>query len=90
MEDSALNQHTSTVTPGSLRELTNVAVPLVLSCGSLSIMHVVDRIFLTWWSTDAVAAALPAGMIQWTIMSIAMGKAMYVNTFVAQYEGANQ
>ncbi|QDV19877.1 Multidrug resistance protein NorM [Gimesia panareensis] len=90
MEDPSLNQQTSTVSRGSLRELANVAVPLVLSCGSLSIMHVVDRIFLTWWSTDAVAAALPAGLIQWTIMSIAMGKAMYVNTFVAQYEGANQ
>lgn len=90
MEDSSLDQETSTLKPGSLRELTHVAVPLVLSCGSLSIMHVVDRIFLTWWSTDAVAAALPAGVILWTIMSIAMGKATYVNTFVAQYEGAQQ
>ncbi|QDT96177.1 MATE family efflux transporter [Gimesia aquarii] len=90
MGDPSLNTQDSLVRPGSLRELANVAVPLVLSCGSLSIMHVVDRIFLTWWSTDAVAAALPAGMIQWTAMSIAMGKATYVNTFVAQYEGAGQ
>ncbi|MCH9654151.1 MAG: MATE family efflux transporter [Planctomycetes bacterium] len=78
------------VEPGSLRELANIAVPLVLSCGSLSVMHVVDRIFLTWWSTDAVAASLPAGMIQWAAMSIAMGNATYVNTFIAQYEGAGQ
>ena len=90
MEDSSLTHKTSSAPPGSLRELTAVAVPLVLSCGSLSIMHVVDRIFLTWWSTDAVAAALPAGMIQWAVMSIAMGMTTYVNTFVAQYEGASQ
>lgn len=90
MGDRSLNTQDLLVRPGSLRELANIAVPLVLSCGSLSIMHVVDRIFLTWWSTDAVAAALPAGMIQWTAMSIAMGKATYVNTFVAQYEGAGQ
>tara|TARA_R110002111_G_scaffold247140_1_gene310007 strand:+ start:34113 stop:35561 length:1449 start_codon:yes stop_codon:yes gene_type:complete len=90
MGDSSLNHQQSKVRPGSLRELANVAVPLVLSCGSLSIMHVVDRIFLSWWSTDAVAAALPAGMIQWAAMSIAMGNAMYVNTFIAQYEGAGQ
>tara|TARA_R110002095_G_scaffold197067_2_gene176059 strand:+ start:5396 stop:6844 length:1449 start_codon:yes stop_codon:yes gene_type:complete len=90
MGDSSLNHQPSKVRPGSLRELANVAVPLVLSCGSLSIMHVVDRIFLSWWSTDAVAAALPAGMIQWAAMSIAMGNAMYVNTFIAQYEGAGQ
>lgn len=90
MGDSSHNSQQSLVQPGSLRELANVAVPLVLSCGSLSIMHVVDRIFLTWWSTDAVAAALPAGMIQWAAMAIAMGNATYVNTFIAQYEGAGQ
>ncbi len=90
MGDSSHKTQKLLVQPGSLRELANVAVPLVLSCGSLSIMHVVDRIFLTWWSTDAVAAALPAGMIQWAAMSIAMGNATYVNTFIAQYEGAGQ
>lgn len=90
MGDASLKPQDTLVRPGSLRELANVAVPLVLSCGSLSIMHVVDRIFLTWWSTDAVAAALPAGMIQWAAMSIAMGNATYVNTFIAQYEGAGQ
>ena len=90
MGDSSHTSQKSLVQPGSLRELANVAMPLVLSCGSLSIMHVVDRIFLTWWSTDAVAAALPAGMIQWAAMSIAMGNATYVNTFIAQYEGAGQ
>ncbi|WP_299460887.1 MATE family efflux transporter [uncultured Gimesia sp.] len=90
MGDSSLKNQHSKLQPGSLRELANVAVPLVLSCGSLSIMHVVDRIFLTWWSTDAVAAALPAGLIQWAAMSIAMGNATYVNTFIAQYEGAGQ
>lgn len=90
MEGRSSTHSDSLVRPGSLRELANVAIPLVLSCGSLSIMHVVDRIFLSWWSTDAVAASLPAGMIQWAAMSIAMGMAMYVNTFVAQYEGAEQ
>ncbi|MAX38354.1 MATE family efflux transporter [Gimesia sp.] len=90
MDSSSFENKNGSVSPGSLRELANVAIPLVLSCGSLSIMHVVDRIFLSWWSTEAVAAALPAGMIQWAIMSIAMGMATYVNTFVAQYEGAGQ
>ncbi|QDV52494.1 MATE family efflux transporter [Gimesia fumaroli] len=90
MEERSSTNSDTLVRPGSLRELANVAIPLVLSCGSLSIMHVVDRIFLTWWSTDAVAAALPAGMIQWAAMSIAMGMATYVNTFVSQYEGAGQ
>lgn len=75
---------------GTLRELLRVAVPMVLSSGSLSLMHFVDRVFLTWYSTDALAAATPAGMLQWTVMSVVIGTVMYVNTFVAQYDGANR
>jgi MATE family multidrug resistance protein len=76
--------------PGSRQELLRVAVPLVLSSGSLSLMYVVDRIFLTWYSTDALAAALPAGMLHWTLVSLFLGTAGYVNTFVAQYEGSGR
>lgn len=76
--------------PGSVRELLRVAVPLVLSSGSVSLMHVVDRIFLTWYSTDALSAALPAGMVLWTLLSLGIGTAAYVNTFVAQYVGAGR
>lgn len=75
---------------GSTRELLGVAVPLMLSAGSLSIMNVIDRILLTWHSPEALAAALPAGVLHWTVMSIAIGTAMYVNTFVAQYDGAGR
>ena len=37
---------------GSFRELMSVAVPLVLSSGSLSLMIAIDRLFLTWFSED--------------------------------------
>ncbi|MDB4614272.1 MATE family efflux transporter [bacterium] len=77
-------------TPGSTRELLTVAIPLILSAGSLSIMNVIDRILLTWHSSEALAAALPAGVLHWTVMSIAIGTAMYANTFVAQYDGAGK
>ncbi|MEW4530373.1 MATE family efflux transporter [Maioricimonas sp. JC845] len=73
---------------GSLRELWIVALPLMISSGSLSLMHVVDRIFLTWVSVDALAASMPAGVFNWTVMSIPFGVATYTNTFIAQYDGA--
>lgn len=76
--------------PGSWRELVQVAWPLVISAGSFSLMFVADRIFLTWYSTDALAAAGAAGMLHWTAIALFLGTAMYVNTFVAQYEGAKQ
>ena len=37
-----------------------------------------------------MAAAMPAGMFHFTIISFPMGVALYVNTFVAQYEGAGR
>lgn len=75
---------------GTAGELFRIAWPLVVSSGSLTLMHVVDRIFLAGWSTDSLAAALPAGALNWTLMSIAIGTAAYVNAFVAQYEGARR
>ena len=76
--------------PGSARELLHLALPLIVSSGSVSLMHVIDRVFLTWYSSDALAAAMPAGVLHWTAISVAMGTALYANTFVAQYEGAKR
>lgn len=76
--------------PGSANELIRVALPLVFSSGSLSLMNVIDRIFLTWYSTDALAAVTPAGLLHWTAMSLVIGTASCVTTFVAQYEGAGR
>src|SRR5690606_36186406 len=70
--------------------LLHVAVPLIFSSGSVSLMHVIDRVFLTWDSTDALSASLPAGMVFWTLLSLGIGTAAYVNTFVAQYVGAGR
>ena len=49
-------------TPGGYREFFSIAMPLILSTASWSIQHFVDRVFLTWHSTEALAAALPAGI----------------------------
>lgn len=75
---------------GGYRELMTLAVPLMISAGTQSLMLIVDRILLTWYSHDALAAALPAGMVFWAVLSLPFGVAQYVNTFVAQYEGAKR
>ncbi len=76
--------------PCGPRDVLVIALPLVASTISYTVMHVTDRALLSWSSTTAVAAALSAGMLNWTIFSLFMGTAGYVNTFVAQYHGANQ
>jgi len=67
-----------------------VAVPLVLSTGVHTLQLVVDRLFLTWHSTDAVAAAMPAGILCFTISALFIGTATYSGTFIAQYFGAGR
>ena len=67
-----------------------LALPLVISTMSFTVMTFIDRMFLTWYSIDTVAAAMPAGMLQFTLISFPLGVATYVNTFVAQYEGAGR
>jgi MATE family multidrug resistance protein len=46
--------------------------------------------FLTWYSPEAIAASMPAGILNFTITCIFIGTASYVGTFVAQYYGAKQ
>ena len=72
------------------REVLALALPLVLSTVSWTLMNFVDRTFLTWFSTDTMAAAMPAGSISFTVICLPMGIASYVGTFIAQYNGSKQ
>ncbi len=75
---------------GGYREVLVIAVPLILSTGAWSLLLFVDRMFLSWYSSDAIAAAMPAGMASFAMMCLFIGTAAYVNTFVAQYFGAKE
>jgi len=46
--------------------------------------------FLSWYSPEAIAAATPAGLLNFTIMCLFIGIASYVSAFVAQYYGAGR
>ena len=72
------------------RDVLNIALPLVISTGSLSLMLFVDRMLLLWHSSAEMAAAMPAGMTYWTMTCFPLGVASFVNTFVAQYDGSQQ
>ena len=67
-----------------------MAVPLIVSMSALTVMQFVDRMFLLWHSKDEMAAAMPAGMVQFMLVCFPMGVASYVSTFVAQYRGAGR
>jgi MATE family multidrug resistance protein len=73
---------------GGYREVIRIALPLILSTASLTLMLFVDRMFLSWYSQDSVAAATPGGITYFTLCSLFLGTAQYVNSSVAQYHGA--
>ena len=75
---------------GGFSEVLRLAAPLILSSGSLAVQEFVDRMFLSWYSPEAIAASMPSGILYFTILSVFLGTASYVNTFVAQYHGAAQ
>lgn len=73
---------------GGYRSLLKIAIPLVLSNGAFSLQQFVDRVFLAWSSPEAMAAAMPAGILNFMILSLFINTAAYSGTFVAQYVGA--
>lgn len=72
------------------KEVLILAVPLIFGSGAMAIQQFVDRMFLAWYSPEAIAATMPSGIVYFTIMSLFTGTAGYISTFVAQYWGANQ
>ncbi len=74
--------------PGDWREVLAVAYPLIISMASFTVMQFADRIFLARWSSLAIQAAMPAGLLAFTLICLFQGVAAYSSTFVAQYHGA--
>lgn len=74
--------------PGGYRDVLAIAWPLIISTGSFTVMQFVDRIFLARYSPLSIQAALPAGILSFTMICGFMAIAGYANTLVAQYHGA--
>ena len=76
--------------PAGGREVCSVALPLVVSSLSWTVMTFVDRVLLKWESGDAMSAAFAAGTVWFSAICLPLGIAMYTNTFVSQYYGAER
>jgi MATE family multidrug resistance protein len=74
--------------PNGYRQVFSISLPLVASMGTITLMQFTDRVFLANYAVEAITAALPAGILSFTLISFFMGVAGYTNSFVAQYTGA--
>ena len=71
-------------------EVLAIAYPLILSQMSFTVQVFVDRLFLTWYSAEAVAGAVTGLFVTWSVVGLCIGTGEYVTTFVAQYYGARR
>jgi MATE family multidrug resistance protein len=74
--------------PGGIAHVLRIGLPLLAGMGSITAMHLTDRIFLGWYSQDALAASLPAGATFFLLTSFFLGTAGYAGVLVAQHVGA--
>jgi MATE family multidrug resistance protein len=74
----------------SFGTILRLAGPLVLSMSALMVMVLLNRLFLSWYSQESIAAIGPAGMTSYLVMSLFIGAASFTSTLVAQYVGSRQ
>ncbi|XPV76360.1 MAG: MATE family efflux transporter [Desulfovibrio sp.] len=75
---------------GGYKEILAVGMPLIISMGAFTIMHFTDRVFLSRYSLETMAASSPAGILNLLFTSVFMGTAEYSGVFVSQFIGANK
>ncbi|NQU39985.1 MAG: MATE family efflux transporter [Lentisphaerae bacterium] len=70
--------------------MLRVAFPLILASSGHAIRIFADRVMLSRYSSEALAASLPAGLTSFAFMAVFIGTAGYCGSFVAQYVGAGR
>ena len=72
------------------RDVLRIALPMVVSTMSWTVMTYVDRAMLAHYSPIAMSAAFSAGVLWFALFCVFLGMCSYVSTFVSQYTGDDQ
>lgn len=80
---------TGAVTKSSLRILLALAVPMVLSRATQSVMTFADALMVEHLGPQAIAASATGGLNAFLFMILPMGTVFIVQSFVSQLVGAN-
>ncbi len=71
-----------------LGDIISIALPIVVSQASETVMMFVDRLFVSRLTPLHIAGAMSGGLTSYTVMSLFLGIIGYVNAVVAQNDGA--
>ena len=75
---------------GGIREMLDIAVPMVVSQASYTIMTFTDRVFLSRLGPEYMNAATGGGITAFMMMTFFLGLTGYVTALAAQYFGAGE
>jgi MATE family multidrug resistance protein len=75
---------------GGFKEVWQLAYPVVITMASMSLMGVVDTLYMGFVGTAQQGAVGLGAVLSWTLMSFFNGTITATNTFVAQLFGAKK
>jgi multidrug resistance protein, MATE family len=76
---------------GAMLEVLRVALPLMISTGTFSLVLFADRTLLLWYQDGSqMSAAMAAGNLYWTLVCMPIGIASMTGAIVAQYVGSGK
>jgi MATE family multidrug resistance protein len=78
------------IAPPTFRELLGLALPMIASQASETMMQFVDRLFLSWFGKLSIAASMSGGLSTFVFTAFFSGIVGYTNAVVAQYYGARR
>ncbi len=69
----------------SLSELWLLSYPLIITMAAQVVMQFTDRMFLAWYSPDALGACVPGGMLAMMFGALFVGLSGYTGVFISQF-----
>ena len=72
------------------REVFRVALPLMVSAGTFSLVLFADRTLLLWYDGTSMSASMAGGNLFWVLVCLPVGIASMTGAIVSQYVGANE
>jgi len=74
----------------AMAEVFRVALPLMISTGTFSLVLFADRTFLLWYDGAAMSASMAAGNLFWTLICVPVGISGMTGAIISQYVGAKR
>ncbi len=71
-------------------EVLRVALPLMVSTGTLSLVLFADRTLLLWYDGPSMSASMAAGNLFWVLVCLPVGIASMTGAIISQYVGADE